>query len=193
MLTPGDLGMKGSIAKAEELKSTIPNSMIAGQIDNPANALAHEKTTGPEIWRDLEGEVDAFVAGVGTGGTLTGVGRYLKRMKSSVKLIAVEPSDSPLLTKGISGPHKLQGIGANFIPKVLERELIDEVIPVSADDAGKVARELGSKEGILCGISSGAAMQAALELGAREDFADKNIVVLLPDTGERYLSTWLFQ
>ena len=193
VLTPGDLGMKGSIAKAEELKSTIPNSMIAGQFDNPANALAHEKTTGPEIWRDLEGEVDAFVAGVGTGGTLTGVGRYLKRMKSSVKLIAVEPSDSPLLTKGISGPHKLQGIGANFIPKVLERELIDEVIPVSADDAGKVARELGSKEGILCGISSGAAMQAALELGAREDFADKNIVVLLPDTGERYLSTWLFQ
>ena len=193
VLTPGDLGMKGSIAKAEELKSTIPNSMIAGQFDNPANALAHEKTTGPEIWRDLEGEVDAFVAGVGTGGTLTGVGRYLKRMKSSVKLIAVEPSDSPLLTKGISGPHKLQGIGANFIPKVLERDLIDEVIPVSADDAGKVARELGSKEGILCGISSGAAMQAALELASREDFADKNIVVLLPDTGERYLSTWLFQ
>lgn len=192
VLTPGADGMKGSIAKAEELKASIPGSMIAGQFDNPANAAAHERTTGPEIWQDLEGKVDAFVAGVGTGGTLTGVGRFLRKHNPAVGLYAVEPDESPLLSRGVSGPHRLQGIGANFVPAVLERSLITEVLPISADDAGRVARQLGAKEGILCGISSGAAMHAALTLGARPEFAGKNIVVLLPDTGERYLSTWLF-
>ena len=192
VLTPGADGMKGCIAKAEELHRTTPNSFIPQQFDNPANPLAHERTTGPEIWSDLDGQVDAFVAGVGTGGTLTGVGRYLRSKNPDVKLYAVEPETSPLISKGVSGPHKLQGIGANFIPSILDRLLIDEVICVSAENAGVTARALGAKEGILCGITSGAAMWAALELAKDPAFAGKNIVALLPDTGERYLSTWLF-
>ena len=193
VLTPGAEGMKGCIAKAEELHRTTPNSFIPQQFDNPANAAAHERTTGPEIWEDLDGQVDAFVAGVGTGGTLTGVGRFLRAKNPDVKIYAVEPDTSPLLSKGVSGPHKLQGIGANFIPSILDRSLIDEVICVSAENAGKTARALGAKEGILCGITSGAALWAALELAKRSEFAGKNIVALLPDTGERYLSTWLFE
>ena len=192
VLTPGAEGMKGCLDKAAELNRTIPGSFIPNQFDNPANAAAHERTTGPEIWEDLGGQVDAFVAGVGTGGTLTGVGRFLRSKNPDVKLYAVEPDTSPLLSKGVSGPHKLQGIGANFIPSILDRSLIDEVICVSAEDAGATARALGAKEGILCGITSGAAMWAALELAKRPDFAGKTIVALLPDTGERYLSTWLF-
>ena len=192
VLTPGADGMKGCIAKAEELHRTTPNSFIPQQFDNPANPVAHERTTGPEIWSDLDGQVDAFVAGVGTGGTLTGVGRYLRSKNPDVKLYAVEPETSPLISKGVSGPHKLQGIGANFIPSILDRSLIDEVICVSAENAGATARALGAKEGILCGITSGAAMWAALELAKDPAFAGKNIVALLPDTGERYLSTWLF-
>ena len=192
VLTPGADGMKGCIAKAEELHRTTPNSFIPQQFDNPANPLAHERTTGPEIWSDLGGQVDAFVAGVGTGGMLTGVGRYLRSKNPDVKLYAVEPETSPLISKGVSGPHKLQGIGANFIPSILDRSLIDEVICVSAENAGATARALGAKEGILCGIASGAALRAALELAKDPAFAGKNIVTLLPDTGERYLSTWLF-
>ena len=193
VLTPGAEGMKGCLEKAAELNRTIPGSFIPNQFDNPANAAAHERTTGPEIWSDLDGKVDAFVAGVGTGGTLTGVGRFLRSKNPDVKLYAVEPDASPLLSKGVSGPHQLQGIGANFIPSILDRSLIDEVICVSAENAGATARALGAKEGILCGITSGAAMWAALELAKRPEFAGKNIVALLPDTGERYLSTWLFE
>lgn len=192
VLTPGEEGMKGSIAKAEELNRTIPGSFIPQQFENPANAAAHEETTGPEIWEDLEGKVDAFVAGVGTGGTLTGTGRYLRSKNPGVGIYAVEPAGSPLLSKGVAGAHKLQGIGANFIPAVLDRTLITEVIAVEDEAAGESARQLGSKEGILCGITSGAAFWAAMELAKREEFAGKNIVALLPDTGERYLSTWLF-
>ena len=192
VLTPAVDGMKGCIAKAEELNRTTPNSFIPQQFDNPANPAAHERSTGPEIWRDLEGRVDAFVAGVGTGGTLTGVGRFLRAKNPDMKLYAVEPDASPLISKGVSGPHKLQGIGANFIPSIFDRTLVDEVICVSAENAGATARALGAKEGILCGITSGAAMWAALELAAQPAFAGKNIVALLPDTGERYLSTWLF-
>ena len=192
VLTPGADGMKGCIAKAEELHRTTPNSFIPQQFDNPANPAAHERTTGPEIWSDLDGKVDAFVAGVGTGGTLTGVGRFLRSKNPDVKLYAVEPDTSPLISKGVSGPHKLQGIGANFIPSIFDKSLVDEVICVSAENAGETARALGAKEGILCGITSGAAMWAALELAKRPEFAGKNIVALLPDTGERYLSTWLF-
>ena len=192
VLTPGADGMKGCIAKAEELHRTTPNSFIPQQFDNPANPAAHEKTTGPEIWRDLDGRVDAFVAGIGTGGTITGVARYLKAKNPNVKIVGVEPDTSPLLSKGVAGPHKLQGIGANFVPSILDRSLLDEVVCVSADAAGATARALGAKEGILCGITSGAAAWAALELAKRPDFTGKNIVALLPDTGERYLSTWLF-
>ena len=192
VLTPGADGMKGCIAKAEELNRTTPNSFIPQQFDNPANPAAHERTTGPEIWNDLDGQVDAFVAGVGTGGTLTGVGRFLKAKNPNVKVVGVEPETSPLLTKGVAGPHKLQGIGANFVPSILDRSLMDEVVCVSAENAGATARALGAKEGILCGITSGAAMWAALELAKRPAFAGKNIVALLPDTGERYLSTGLF-
>ena len=192
VLTPGADGMKGCIAKAEELHRTTPNSFIPQQFDNPANPAAHEQTTGPEIWADLDGKVDAFVAGIGTGGTITGVARYLKTKNSGVKIVGVEPDTSPLLTKGVAGPHKLQGIGANFVPSILDRTLLDEVVCVSAEDAGSTARALGAREGILCGITSGAALWAALELAKRPDFVNKNIVALLPDTGERYLSTWLF-
>ena len=193
VLTPGAEGMKGCLDKAAELNRTIPGSFIPNQFDNPANVAAHERTTGPEIWEDMGGQVDAFVAGVGTGGTLTGVGRFLRSKNPDVKLYAVEPDTSPLLSKGVAGPHKLQGIGANFIPTILDRSLIDEVICVSAENAGETARALGAKEGILCGITSGAAMWAALELAKRPEFAGKTIVALLPDTGERYLSTWLFE
>lgn len=192
VLTPGADGMKGCIAKAEELHRTTPNSFIPQQFDNPANPAAHEQTTGPEIWADMDGKVDAFVAGIGTGGTITGVARYLKTKNSGVKIVGVEPDTSPLLTKGVAGPHKLQGIGANFVPSILDRTLLDEVVCVSAEDAGSTARALGAREGILCGITSGAALWAALELAKRPDFVNKNIVALLPDTGERYLSTWLF-
>ena len=192
VLTPGADGMTGCIAKATELNRTIPGSFIPKQFDNPANAAAHEQTTGPEIWADLDGRVDAFVAGVGTGGTLTGTGRFLRAKNPGVKLYAVEPDTSPLLSKGVAGPHKLQGIGANFVPSIFDRSLVTEVIPVSAEAAGTTARALGAKEGILCGITSGAAMWAALQLAERPEFAGKNIVALLPDTGERYLSTWLF-
>ena len=192
VLTPGADGMKGCIAKAEELHRTTPNSFIPQQFDNPANPAAHEKTTGPEIWSDLDGKVDAFVAGVGTGGTVTGVARFLKAKNAAVKIVGIEPDTSPLISKGVSGPHKLQGIGANFIPSIFDRSLVDEVICVSAENAGETARALGAKEGILCGITSGAAMWAALALAKRPEFAGKNIVALLPDTGERYLSTWLF-
>ena len=192
VLTPGADGMTGCIAKATELNRTIPGSFIPQQFDNPANAAAHEQTTGPEIWADLDGRVDAFVAGVGTGGTLTGTGRFLRAKNPEVKLYAVEPDTSPLLSKGVAGPHKLQGIGANFVPSIFDRSLVTEVIPVSAEAAGTTARALGAKEGILCGITSGAAMWAALQLAERPEFAGKNIVALLPDTGERYLSTWLF-
>lgn len=192
VLTPGADGMKGCIAKAEELHRTTPNSFIPQQFDNPANPAAHEQTTGPEIWADMDGKVDAFVAGIGTGGTIAGVARYLKTKNSGVKIVGVEPDTSPLLTKGVAGPHKLQGIGANFVPSILDRTLLDEVVCVSAEDAGSTARALGAREGILCGITSGAALWAALELAKRPDFVNKNIVALLPDTGERYLSTWLF-
>lgn len=193
VLTPGAEGMKGSIAKAEELHRAIAGSFIPQQFENPANAAAHELTTGPEIWNDLGGEVDAFVAGVGTGGTLTGVARFLRAKNPAVGIYAVEPAKSPLLSKGFAGPHGLQGIGANFIPKVLDRSLITEIFAVTDEDAGATARSLGSVEGILCGITSGAAMWAALQLARRPEFAGRNIVALLPDTGERYLSTWLFK
>ncbi len=192
VLTPGAEGMAGSIAKAEQLKAAIPGAFIPQQFENPANAPAHEEATGPEIWADAGGEVDAIVAGVGTGGTLTGLARYLKRVNPAVKVVAVEPDESPLLSQGRSGPHQLQGIGANFIPKVLDRALIDEVVAVSAANAGMAARAAAAQDGLLVGISSGAALWAALQLAQRPEFANKTIVALLPDTGERYLSTWLF-
>lgn len=192
VLTPGAEGMKGAVDKAIELKRTIPGAVILQQFENPANPAAHIASTGPEIWDDTEGEVDAFVAGVGTGGTISGVGKYLKAKKPSVKVFAVEPDTSPLLSEGKAGPHKLQGIGANFVPKALDVTIYDEVITVAAEPAGETARALASKQGLLVGISSGAAAFAALELAKRAEFAGKTIVALLPDTGERYLSTWLF-
>ena len=191
-LTPGAEGMKGAIAKAEELKAANPGSFIPQQFSNTANADAHERSTGPEIYADTDGEVAALVAGVGTGGTLTGSARYLIRHIPGIKIVAVEPSDSPLLSKGESGPHKLQGIGANFVPEVLDRKLIDRVMAVTSEDAGRTAREAAVKEGILMGISGGAALCAALELAKEPEFANKRIVVIIPDSGERYLSTWLF-
>ncbi len=193
VLTPGAEGMKGSITKAEALRDSIEGAVILQQFENPANPAAHEKSTGPEIWRDTDGAVDAFVAGVGTGGTITGVGRYLKAKNPSVKVFAVEPDTSPVLSKGKAGPHLLQGIGANFVPKTLDTSIYDAVIPVSAEDAGRTARALASKESLLVGISSGAAAFAALELAKKDEWKGKTIVVLLPDTGERYLSTWLFE
>lgn len=192
VLTPGAEGMAGAIAKAEELNASIPNSMIAQQFENPANAEAHYRTTGPEIWEDAGGVVDAYVAGVGTGGTLTGAARFLRGKNPGVKIVAVEPDESPLLSQGRFGPHRLQGIGANFIPKVLDRSLIDEVVAVSAEDAGVAARSAAAREGLLVGITSGAALYVALEMSKRPEYKGKTIVVLLPDTGERYLSTWLF-
>ena len=192
VLTEGSKGMKGAIAKAEELQKEIPNSIIAGQFINPAIPKAHKETTGPEIWEDTDGEVDIFVAGVGTGGTVTGVGEYLKSQKSDVKVVAVEPADSPVLSKGTAGAHKIQGIGAGFVPEVLNTGIYDEIIPVTNDDAFATGKLLGKSEGVLVGISSGAALWAAIELAKRPENKGKTIVALLPDTGDRYLSTPLF-
>ena len=192
VLTEGALGMKGAIDKAEELANEIPNSFIPGQFVNPANPEIHRLTTGPEIWEDTDGKVDIFVCGVGTGGTLTGVGEFLKLKKPNVKIIAIEPARSPVLSKGTTGSHGIQGIGAGFIPKVLNTKIYDEVIPVEDEDAFKACKELSKTEGLLVGISSGAALWAATDLAKRPENADKIIVVLLPDTGERYLSTPLF-
>ena len=192
VLTPGSEGMKGAIAKANALRDSTPGAVILQQFENPANPAKHEATTGPEIWADTDGAVDAFVGGVGTGGTLTGVGHFLKSKKPSVKLFAVEPDTSPVLSQGKAGPHKIQGIGAGFVPQTLDTKVYDGVIPVSAEDAGKTARALAANEGLLVGISSGAAAFAALELAKKPEWAGKTIVALLPDTGERYLSTWLF-
>ena len=192
VLTEGAQGMKGAIAKALELQAQNPGSFIPQQFENPANPAYHKAHTGPEIWTDADGKVDAFVAGVGTGGTLTGVAEYLKEKNPAVKIYAVEPDTSPVLSGGRPGPHKLQGIGAGFVPKVLNTGIISEIIPVSAENAGRTARAAAAQEGLLVGISSGAALYAALELAKKPEFAGKRIVVLLPDTGERYLSTWLF-
>lgn len=192
VLSDGSKGMKGAIDKAEELAADIPHSFIAGQFVNPSNPKAHYETTGPEIFEDTDGKVDIFVAGVGTGGTVTGVGKYLKEKKPDVRIAAVEPSDSPVLSEGKSGSHTIQGIGAGFVPDVLDTEIYDEVIAVSGDDAFKTARLIGKKEGVLVGISSGAAAYAAIELAKRSGNEGKTIVVLLPDTGDRYLSTDLF-
>lgn len=192
VLTEGARGMKGAIAKAEELAKEIPNSFIPSQFTNPENPATHEVTTGPEIWNDTDGEVDAFVAGVGTGGTITGTGKFLKSQKPDVKIFAVEPETSPVLSKGQAGAHKIQGIGAGFVPETLDTTIYDEVIPIANEDAFKFGREFGRSEGILVGISSGAALAAAVEIAGREEFSGKNIVVLLPDTGDRYLSTELF-
>ena len=192
VLTEGAQGMKGAIAKAEELAREIPHSFIPGQFVNPANPAAHRATTGPEIWEDTDGQVDIFVAGVGTGGTITGVGEYLKGEKPEIRVVAVEPKDSPVLSEGKAGPHKIQGIGAGFVPQVLNTGVYDEIIPVSNEDAFATGRLIGRREGVLVGISSGAATFAAIELARREENAGKTIVVLLPDTGDRYLSTPLF-
>ncbi len=193
VLTPGPAGMKGAIAKAEELKAANPGSFIPQQFENPANPEAHRKTTAQEILRDTDSKVDAFVAGVGTGGTITGIGEVLKAANPNVKIFAVEPKDSPVLSGGKPGPHKIQGIGAGFVPKVLNTDILDEIIPVDSQDAGATARLSAKKEGLLIGISSGAALFAALQLSKRPEFAGKRIVVLLPDCGERYLSSWLFE
>ena len=192
VLTPGKLGMQGAVDKAEELKRDIAGSIIAGQFVNPANPAAHYKTTGPEIWQDTDGDVDVFVAGVGTGGTISGAGRYLKEHKPDVHIVAVEPADSPLLSQGKAGPHGIQGIGANFVPEALDRTVYDEVRTVETADATAMAREIARTEGILVGISSGAAVSAALALAKQPAYAGKTIVVMLPDTGERYLSTGIF-
>ena len=193
VLTPGAEGMAGAVAKAEELAASIPGSIVAGQFENPANPAAHMATTGPEIWADTDGKVDIFVAGAGTGGTLTGVGRYLKEKNPAVRVVAVEPASSPLLTQGRAGAHGLQGIGANFVPENLDRSVLDEIIPVTDEDAYAAGRELARREGILVGITSGAAVWAAAELARRPENRGKVIVALLPDSGERYLSTPMFQ
>ena len=192
VLTEGVKGMKGAIAKAEELSHEIPNSFVPGQFVNPANPTAHRETTGPEIWEDTDGKVDYFVAGVGTGGTITGVGEYLKSQNAAVKVVAVEPASSPVLSKGTSGAHKIQGIGAGFVPDVLNTKVYDEIVPVANEDAFATGKLIGHKEGVLVGISSGAAVWAAIELAKRPENEGKTIVVLLPDTGDRYLSTPLF-
>ena len=193
VLTEGAKGMQGSIEKAQELASRIPDSFIPGQFDNPANSAAHKASTGPEIWADTDGNVDIFVAGVGTGGTLTGVGEYLKEQNPNVRIVAVEPAGSPLLSKGLAGPHGLQGIGANFIPAVLNTDIYDEVITVTEEEAYAAGRLLGKQEGVLAGISSGAALHAAMTVADRPENSGKTIVVLLPDTGDRYLSTPMFE
>lgn len=193
VLTEASKGMKGAIAKAEELNKEIPNSIILGQFVNPANPKVHFETTGPEIYKDLEGKVDAFVAGVGTGGTITGTGKYLKSQKADVRVVAVEPAASPVLSEGKAGPHMIQGIGAGFVPDTLDTNVYDEIIKIENDDAFTYGRLIGKKEGILVGISSGAALYAAIQVASRDEFKDKNVVVLLPDSGDRYLSTKLFE
>ena len=192
VLTPGAEGMKGSIAKAEELAAEIPGSFIPGQFDNPANPKVHYETTGPELWNDLDGQIDVFVAGVGTGGTITGAGRYLKEKNPDVKIIAVEPAASPLLSEGRAGGHGLQGIGANFVPSILDRSVIDEIVTVKEEDAYAAGRLMASSEGTLVGITAGAALHAAMTIGSRPENQGKNVVAFLPDTGDRYLSTPLF-
>ncbi|HJC40582.1 MAG TPA: cysteine synthase A [Candidatus Intestinimonas pullistercoris] len=193
VLTPGDQGMSGAIRRAQELLETLPGAWMPGQFDNPANARAHYETTGPEIWRDTDGTVDVLVAGVGSGGTLTGAGRYLKERNPQVKLVAVEPAESPVLSGGPAGPHKIQGIGAGFVPQVLDRSLVDEVLTIPGDEAMEAVRALARTEGLLVGISSGAAARAAALLAARPEYAGRTIVTVFPDTGERYLSTGVFQ
>lgn len=192
VLSPGAKGMQGAIDKASELASQIPHSFIPGQFVNPANPAAHEATTGPEIWADTDGTVDIFVAGVGTGGTITGVGRYLKKQKPAVQVVAVEPAASPFLSQGVAGPHKIQGIGAGFAPEILDTGIYDEILPVTNEDAFAQGREIGRTEGVLVGISSGAALWAAIQVAQRPENKGKTIVVLLPDTGDRYLSTPMF-
>ena len=193
VLTEGAKGMKGAIAKTDELAKELPNSFIPGQFVNPANPAAHKATTGPEIWEDTDGKVDIFVAGVGTGGTITGVGEYLKSQNPNVKVVAVEPASSPVLSKGTAGAHKIQGIGAGFVPDVLDTKVYDEIIPVANEDAFAAGKEVGRSEGVLVGISAGAALWAAIELAKRPENKGKTIVALLPDTGDRYLSTPLFE
>ena len=193
VLTDGRLGMQGANAKAEELRQSIPGAVILGQFTNPANPAAHYATTGPEIWADTEGRVDVYVATVGTGGTLSGTGKYLKERNPNIKIIAVEPAASPLLSRGVAGPHRIQGIGANFIPDTLDRTIYDEILPVTDEDAMETAKRLSRTEGLLVGISSGAAAWAAAELAKRPEYRDKTIVTVLPDTGERYLSTGIFE
>ncbi|MBQ9383957.1 MAG: cysteine synthase A [Ruminiclostridium sp.] len=193
VLTEGAKGMKGAIAKAEELAASTPNSFIPSQFTNPANPAVHEKTTGPEIWEDTDGKVDIFVAGVGTGGTVSGVGKFLKSKKPDIKVVAVEPKDSPVLSEGKAGPHKIQGIGAGFVPDTLDTKIYDEIIPVANEDAFDTGRLIGKKEGVLVGISSGASLYAAIQLAKRPENKGKTIVALLPDTGERYLSTAMFE
>ena len=193
VLTPGDQGMSGAIRRAQELLETLPGAWMPGQFDNPANARAHYETTGPEIWRDTDGTVDVLVAGVGSGGTLTGAGRYLKERNPQVKLVAVEPAESPVLSGGPAGPHKIQGIGAGFVPQVLDRSLVDEVLTIPGAEAMEAVRALARTEGLLVGISSGAAARAAALLAARPEYAGRTIVTVFPDTGERYLSTGVFQ
>ena len=193
VLTPGAGGMSAAIAKAEELAKEIPDSWIAGQFVNPANPKAHYLTTGPEIWEDTDGHVDIFVAGIGTGGTITGTGKYLKERNPQVKIVGVEPADSPLITKGKAGPHGIQGIGANFIPEILDTGILDEVVTVTTEAAYAAGRRMGTEEGVLAGISAGAALHAALELAKKEENAGKTIVALLPDSGDRYLTTPMYQ
>ena len=192
VLTEGAKGMKGAIEKADQLAKELPHSFVPGQFVNPANAKAHRETTGPEIWADTDGDVDIFVAGVGTGGTITGTGEFLKSKKPDVKVVAVEPKSSAFLSTGVGGPHKIQGIGAGFVPEVLNTKIYDEIIPVENEDAFKLGREMGKKEGVLVGISSGAALWAAIEVAKRPESEGKTVVVLLPDTGDRYLSTEMF-
>ncbi|MBB1031164.1 cysteine synthase A [Dietzia sp. SLG310A2-38A2] len=193
ILTPGSEGMKGAVAKAEEVASTRENAVLARQFANPANPDVHRRTSGPEVWEDTDGEVDIFIAGIGTGGTITGAGGYLREQKSDIQIVAVEPKDSPLLTEGKAGPHKIQGLGANFVPEILNRDIYDEVIDVTLEDSLRIAKRLGTEEGILAGISSGANVWAALEVAKRPENAGKTIVVIVCDYGERYVSTMLFE